>query len=182
MYGSRAYCIDIGYPASCVGRCQGTYVPHTRLTKAIFLPEASDFIARNAAETVKITKEAGPIDCNAFIKGLQEQAVESAVSVTAGVHLPTDSETHVRRPAESDYKCANTAIWISPCGKVEHTYQKLHTFDVNIKGGAMLMESKSTQRGSQITRPFASPIGNIGLAICYDVWGRISSLFRALLH
>jgi hypothetical protein len=63
--------------------------------KAVFLPEASDFIARNGAETVKITKQAGSIQQNEFIKGLQEQAVESNVSITAGVHLPTDSESHV---------------------------------------------------------------------------------------
>jgi hypothetical protein len=68
------------------------------LTEAIFLPEASDFIARNSAETVKITKELGSIDRNAFIKGLQEQAIESSVSVTAGVHLPTNSESHVLQP------------------------------------------------------------------------------------
>lgn len=65
------------------------------ILQAIFLPEASDFIARNGAESVKTTKEAGPIESNMFIKGLQEQAVESDVSITAGVHLPTDSETHV---------------------------------------------------------------------------------------
>lgn len=42
-----------------------------------------------------MTREAGGIGHNEFIKGLQEQAIESAVSVTAGVHLPTDSESHV---------------------------------------------------------------------------------------
>lgn len=64
----------------------------------MFLPEASDFIARNGPETVKITKEAGPIGQNEFIKGLQEEAHESGVSVTAGVHLPTNSEFHVSVP------------------------------------------------------------------------------------
>lgn len=66
-----------------------------KLRQAIFLPEASDFIARNSTETVKITKELGSVDQNAFIKGLQEQAIESSVSVTVGVHLPTKLESHV---------------------------------------------------------------------------------------
>jgi len=61
----------------------------------VFLPEASDFIARNSSETVKITRDAGPIDENEFVKGLQEQAVESGVAVSGGVHLPTSSESHV---------------------------------------------------------------------------------------
>lgn len=93
------------------------------------------------------------------MKGLQDQAIESAVSVTAGIHLPTDSET----------QCANTAVWIGPSGKIDHTYQKLHTFDVNIKGGASFKESLSTQPGNAITPPFPTPIGKIGLAICYDL-------------
>lgn len=104
------------------------------------------------------------------MKGLQEQAIESGVSVTAGVHLPTDSESHV---LPSSYfingQCANTALWISPTGKIEQTYQKVHTFDVNIKGGAILMESRSTQPGKSITPPFPSPVGKMGLAICYDL-------------
>jgi hypothetical protein len=85
--------MTLGYPSSCLCRRKG--IPSVRIDKAIFLPEASDFIARNAAETLQITKEAGPIETNPFIKGLQEQAIESGVSVTGGVHLPTDSETHV---------------------------------------------------------------------------------------
>ena len=48
-------------------------------------------------------------------------------------------------------------------------YQKIHTFDVNIKGGAMLMESKSTQPGRRIVPPFPTELGKVGLAICYDL-------------
>lgn len=40
---------------------------------------------------------------------------------------------------------------------------------MNIKGGAMLMESKSTQPGKLITPPFATSLGKVGLAICYDL-------------
>ena len=40
---------------------------------------------------------------------------------------------------------------------------------MNIKGGAMLMESRSTQPGRTIVPPFATPLGKVGLAICYDL-------------
>ena len=43
--------------------------------QAVFLPEASDFIARSSSETVKITQDARPIDKNEFVEGLQDQAV-----------------------------------------------------------------------------------------------------------
>ena len=33
----------------------------------------------------------------------------------------------------------------------------------------MLMESKSTQPGTRITPPFATSLGKVGLAICYDL-------------
>ena len=95
--------------------------------------------------------------------------MESNVSITAGVHLPTDSESHVSLSGLRLTKCANTAIWINSSGKIEHTYQKMHTFDVNIKGGAMLMESRSTQPGNKIVPPFSTGIGKVGLAICYDL-------------
>ena len=84
-----------GNSSSGLRRRQGTRPCFHSPIQAVFLPEASDFIARNAAETVQITKDSGSIDQNAFVKGLQEQAIESSVSVTAGVHLPTHSESHV---------------------------------------------------------------------------------------
>jgi hypothetical protein len=62
----------------------------------VFLPEASDFIARNSKETVRMARELGPIKQNSFIRGLQDQAKESKVAVTVGVHLPTGSDSHVR--------------------------------------------------------------------------------------
>lgn len=33
----------------------------------------------------------------------------------------------------------------------------------------MLMESRSTQPGNKILPPFTTPLGKIGLAICYDL-------------
>src|SRR5271155_1927425 len=87
--------LTVGNPSSSLCGGKGTQPQLPRLDQAVFLPEASDFIARNSAETVQITKDCGPIERNAFVKGLQEQAIESGVSVTAGVHLPTDSESHV---------------------------------------------------------------------------------------
>ena len=42
-----------------------------------------------------MTRDLGSIDRNEFITGLQEEAVKSGVIVTAGVHLPTHSGSHV---------------------------------------------------------------------------------------
>jgi len=121
----------------------------------VFLPEASDFIARNSAEAVKIAHEEGIP--GRFLEGLKEQAKESNVHVTAGVHWPA-----------TPTQCSNVAVWIDPAGNTQH-YKKLHLFDVDIKGGAFLMESKSTLKGDKVLPPFDTPLGKVGLAICYDV-------------
>ena len=36
----------------------------------------------------------------------------------------------------------NTLIWIDEEGQIVQTYQKLHLFDVDIKGGPVLKESR----------------------------------------
>jgi deaminated glutathione amidase len=54
-------------------------------------------------------------------------------------------------------------------GSIECTYQKIHTFDVDIKGGPRLQESLSAEPGNVIVPPVSSSIGKVGLAICYDL-------------
>jgi hypothetical protein len=92
------FVLTVGNPSSSLRGGKGTQPQLPQVDQAVFLPEASDFIARNSAETVQITKDSSSIDHNAFVKGLQEQAIESKVNVSAGVHLPTNSESHVPSP------------------------------------------------------------------------------------
>jgi predicted amidohydrolase len=37
----------------------------------------------------------------------------------------------------------NTLIWIDEDGRITQRYQKIHLFDVDIKGGPVLKESRS---------------------------------------
>jgi len=59
------------------------------------------------------------------------------------------------------------------------TYRKIHLFDVAIPGGAILQESKSTDRGS---KPVCveTPFGIIGLTTCYDL--RFPELYERLVE
>ena len=55
-------------------------------------------------------------------------------------------------------------------GKITERYQKLHLFDVDIKGGGpVLQESKSVEPGLRIARPFETPVGKVGMLICFDL-------------
>lgn len=42
-------------------------------------------------------------------------------------------------------------------------------FDVDIQNGPQLQESKNVERGKEILSPFDSPLGKIGLLICFDL-------------
>lgn len=63
----------------------------------------------------------------------------------------------------------NSLIWIDEEGKITKRYQKLHLFDVEIKAGPVLRESKSVEPGNDIVRPFETVLGRVGLMICFDL-------------
>ncbi|KAG0067714.1 Carbon-nitrogen hydrolase [Linnemannia elongata] len=63
----------------------------------------------------------------------------------------------------------NTHVLISPHGTITQTYRKIHLFDVDIANGPRLMESNSTVAGDRLVPPVSTPVGKIGLSICYDL-------------
>ena len=62
-----------------------------------------------------------------FVKGLQQEASQAKMPINVGIHEPATGGKRVK----------NTLIWIDEGGMVTQRYQKLHLFDVEIKGGPM---------------------------------------------
>jgi predicted amidohydrolase len=58
---------------------------------------------------------------------------------------------------------------VSPEGHIAANYRKTHLFDVDIQGGARLMESEGTIPGTDSGFPIQTTIGKIGLQTCYDL-------------
>ncbi|KAI9851662.1 MAG: Carbon-nitrogen hydrolase [Thelocarpon superellum] len=124
--------------------------------QALFLPEASDYIAGSAAETVSLAKS---VDDSEFVRGLRAEARKSRLAINVGIHEPT-TEGH---------KVKNTLIWIDEQGHIAQRYQKIHLFDVDIHNGPVLKESNSVEKGMQILPPFDTALGRVGMTICFDL-------------
>jgi predicted amidohydrolase len=72
-------------------------------------------------------------------------------------------------------KVFNTSILIGPGGGLLAYYRKMHLFDIDVRGGATLKESRAVAAGD---RPVVvkTPLGKLGLSICYDL--RFPELYR----
>lgn len=128
---------------------------HSPHRQVLFLPEASDYIAHNAQESLALAQ---PQSTSPFVQGLCAAAKSHSVAIHVGVHEPL--------PQQPTSKLLNRALYISPAGDVVDaaSYDKLHVFDY-----ASLRESDTVQPGSGLTAPFDSPVGRIGSLICFDV-------------
>ncbi|KAL8944462.1 MAG: hypothetical protein Q9211_000559 [Gyalolechia sp. 1 TL-2023] len=134
---------------------------------ALFLPEASDYIAPSAAETVSLAQ---PTSSSPFVRGLQSSAREHKLPISVGIH----------EPARDGKKVKNVLVWIDEDGEINERYQKLHLFDVDMPGGPVLKESKSVEEGMEIRPPLKTAVGNVGMLICFDVYAYLS--FPLELH
>ncbi len=62
----------------------------------------------------------------------------------------------------------NTAVVVNPQGELTARYRKLHLFDVDIPGGAVLKESSNTAAGDVVVVADIAGV-KMGFSICYDV-------------
>ncbi|CUM65057.1 uncharacterized protein PRCAT00002679001 [Priceomyces carsonii] len=145
--------------------------------KVLFLPEASDYISRDAKHSMQLAQS---VHKN-FISLVQTEirsiylkssgdTDDKGLFVAVGVHEPSQSQS----PTGDLKKVRNNQLWIDNKGEILQTYQKIHLFDVNIKDGPILKESNSVEPGNSVLKPFqvnSTSYANfsIGFAICYDI-------------
>lgn len=77
-----------------------------------------------------------------------------------------------------DGKLANRAFVIDSDGEVRARYDKIHLFDVDLPTGESWRESAVYSGGSQAVTVDGTPVGRLGLTICYDL--RFPALFERL--
>jgi len=73
---------------------------------------------------------------------------------------------------------ANRAFVIDPRGEIRARYDKIHLFDVDLPTGESWRESNVYKHGSDAVVVTGTPVGTLGLTICYDL--RFPALFARL--
>ena len=75
-------------------------------------------------------------------------------------------------------KLANRGFVIDAGGDIRARYDKIHLFDVDLPTGESWRESAMYAAGSEAVVVAGTPVGTLGLTICYDV--RFPGLFQRL--
>lgn len=146
----------------------------TAKAKVLFLPEATDYIAKDATQSMQLAQTSQESFISVIQKELKDLYADNGggLYVAVGVHEPS---TSIGVNAKEDLKkVLNNQLWIDNKGEILHRYQKLHLFDINIENGPILKESNSVEPGNSVLKPF--PINKtslsdfiIGFATCYDI-------------
>jgi len=137
----------------------------------LFTPEMAGLIDRDwtrAAASI-VTEEADVV-----LAATREAAARAGIWVALG-------SLALRRGTDEggqDGRFANRALVIGPDGTIRARYDKMHMFDVDLATGESWRESSAYAPGEALGVVEDTPVGRLGLAICYDV--RFPALFEAL--
>ncbi len=131
----------------------------------LFLPEMAGLLDRDrtrAAASIT-TPEASP-----YLAAAREAALTHKLWIHLG-SLPVMGE---------DGRWRNRSMVIDATGEVAGVYDKIHLFDVSHPTGEIWRESAAYAPGDRLCVVEGTPVGRLGLAICYDL--RFPELFIAL--
>ena len=131
----------------------------------LFTPEMSGLLDRDAQ------RAAGNL------RAEEEDQVLAACSAAAREH---GIWVHLGSVAVlvDDGKVANRGFVIDRTGQVRARYDKIHLFDVDLPTGESWRESSVYQAGKGAVLVNGTPVGKLGLTICYDL--RFPGLFARI--
>uniref|UniRef100_A0A4W3H1A7 CN hydrolase domain-containing protein n=1 Tax=Callorhinchus milii TaxID=7868 RepID=A0A4W3H1A7_CALMI len=125
----------------------------------IFLPEGFDYIGSSVDETLNLSEPLnGPL--------LQRY---SSLARELGVWLSLGGFHERGETWETERKIYNSHILLNNSGEAISIYRKTHLFDAKVHDEVSVLESSFTSSGNSIGLPANTPIGKVGLGICYDL-------------
>ena len=131
----------------------------------VFTPEMSGFLDRDKE---RAAASARTEDEDQVLAAVREAAKRTATWVHLG--------SLALRVGEG--KLANRAFVIDGTGEIRARYDKIHLFDVDLPTGESWRESAVYAGGEQAVVVEDTPVGSLGLSICYDL--RFAALFDRL--
>lgn len=131
----------------------------------LFTPEMSGMLDRDRERA--LGKAQAERDDN-VLKAVRDAAREAGIWVHLG-SLALKGESG---------KLVNRGFVIDNKGEVRARYDKIHLFDVDLPTGESWRESAMYEAGEQAVVVDGTPLGKLGLTICYDL--RFPELFQRL--
>ncbi|KAL6980435.1 Deaminated glutathione amidase, chloroplastic/cytosolic [Sarracenia purpurea var. burkii] len=132
--------------------------------KLLCFPESFSYVGSLDGDSLKIAE---PLD-GPIMKGYCSLARESNIWLSLG---------GFQEKGFDDGHLRNTHVIIDEAGNIRSTYSKIFLFDVDVPGGTIYKESSFTEAGKDIV-VLDSPIGCMGLSVCYDL--RFPELYQQL--
>jgi deaminated glutathione amidase len=131
----------------------------------LFTPEMSGLLDRDSARAAKNLSEE---DQDAVLAACREAARRHQIWLHLGsLAVLADGG-----------KVANRGFVIDREGEIRARYDKLHLFDVDLPTGESWRESNVYSAGQGVVLVNGTPVGKLGLTICYDL--RFPGLFARL--
>ena len=131
----------------------------------LFTPEMSGLLDRDSA---RATKNLRREENDPVLAAVREAAKQKRIWLSIG-SLAVLAE---------DGKVANRSYVIDREGQVRARYDKIHLFDVDLPTGESWRESNVYSAGQGVVLVNGTPVGKLGLTICYDL--RFPMLFARI--
>lgn len=131
----------------------------------LFTPEMSNLVDRDSARArPKLRAEGDDVVLAACCEAAREHGLWIHVGSLAVL--------------AEEGKVANRSFVVDRTGRVRAQYDKMHLFDVDLPTGESWRESATYRAGEGAVVVAGTPVGNLGLTICYDL--RFPMLFARL--
>jgi len=131
----------------------------------LFTPEMSGLLDRDSERAAKVIH---PQEEDRVLAACREAAARHHLWLHIGsLAVLTESG-----------KVANRSFVIDREGQIRATYDKIHLFDVDLPTGESWRESNVYSPGANVVVVSGTPVGKLGLTICYDL--RFPGLFARL--
>ena len=131
----------------------------------LFTPEMSGLLDRDSARAAKSLRRE---ENDPALAAVRDAAKRNHLWVSIG-SLAVLNE---------DGKVANRSYVIDREGQIRARYDKIHLFDVDLPTGESWRESNTYSPGQGVVLVNGTPVGKLGLTICYDL--RFPGLFARL--